>query len=572
MRIFLVGMCDIFLILYLTTLSQVNQHKTGHLTVDDYNKAREEETIAKDDAAKSKEDVSKLKKSILALENEKKRALLLADYAEAEAISIFKQLEQSEDERKKAKDLEAKALMSAKLKQENTQQANVFLAEAIRQKDKLMSQLEAAMKNKEDAKTISEKAELKAKEAKQKETEALKIALIAKKDAEFAKEKEIKAVELKIKSQAEAETARKNEEEALKLSRIAMKNETKALMLSEISKENEEMALLEAEKAKEEAQKAKEEMEKALTLAKKAAEEARIAKEKEAKALDLANKAQGETILANELKANAVQNQLIAQEKAANALSVASEAKRETAKTNLKIRTITQTADNAFDINIKDKIIHFKVEIKYGSRPGNTKTKTIQMQGVPVKIDNHLFLFTLADQIGLWKTLSPKKYFSYNITVNGQPISNLYVKPGTTKITALEINDEIEHSLPLGEIYDFSSYMPVLLAIRGQGDLGVTDKIRGVGDDFFVFKRDYLRMISMDEFYFGTEGIRGTGDYAEYILKGDQIIDLAGKFVGLAYKKNTIMRIYKLRGWHKIAMNNLSAPDLVTLVRALTRS
>ena len=54
MRMFLVGMCDIFLILYLTTLSQVNQNKTSHLTVDDYNKAKEEETLAKEEAEKTK--------------------------------------------------------------------------------------------------------------------------------------------------------------------------------------------------------------------------------------------------------------------------------------------------------------------------------------------------------------------------------------------------------------------------------------------------------------------------------------------------------------------------------------
>ncbi len=593
MRMFLVGMCDIFLILYLTTLSQVNQNKTSHLTIDDYNKAKEEETLAKEVAEKTKIEVSELKKSALALANEKKRALQLADYAEAEAISIFKQLEQSEEERKKAKEAEAKALISAKLEQEKALQTKDLLAKAISKKDDFVSKLKEAekiklialkqyeeekqkletiLKNKENVINIAKEAELKveeakqnelealtkAEEAKQKEAEALKIALIAKKDAESAKEKEKNALELKLKLQLEAETARKNREEALRLSIIAKKKEEEALDLQK-------KALLEA-------QKAKEEKEKALALARKAQEEARIAKEKEAKALDLANRAQEETTRAYALKEAAVQGQLVAEKKAATALSLASEAKRETAATNKKIRTITQTADNAFDDNIKDKIITVKVVIEYGSRSSNKKDKTIFLQGVPVKVNNSLFIFTLVDQIGLWKSFSPAKYLSYKITVDGQPISNLYIKPGTTKIAALEIENNIGHSLPLGEIYDFSSYMPVLFSIRGQSNLGVVDKVRGVGDDFFVFKRDYLRMISMDEFYFGTEGIRGTGDYSEYILKGDQIVDLGGKFVGLAYKKNTIMRIYKLKGWHKISINNLSAPDLVTLVRALTRS
>jgi len=586
---FLVGMCDIFLILYLTTLSQVNQNKTSHLTVDDYNKAKEEETLAKEDAEKTKIEVSELKNSALELANEKKRALQLADYAEAEAIAIFKQLEQSEEERKKAKEAEAKALISAKLEQEKALQTKDLLAKAISKKDDFVSKLQEAeksklialkqyeeeklkletiLRNKENvikvAKEVKEakqnelEALKKAEDAKQKEAEALKIALTAKKDAESAKEKEKNALELKLKLQLEAETARKNREEALRLSIIAKKKEEEALDLQK-------KALLEA-------QKAKEEKEKALAQARKAQEEARIAKENEAKALDLANSAQEETTRAYALKEAAVQGQRVAEKKAATAMSIASEAKRETAATNKKIRTITQTADNAFDDNIKDKIITVKVVIEYGSRSSKKRDKTIFLQGVPVKVNNRLFIFTLVDQIGLWKSFSPEKYLSYKITVDGQPISNLYIKPGTTKIAALEIENNIGHSLPLGEIYDFSSYMPVLFSIRGQSDLGVVDKVRGVGDDFFVFKRDYLRMISMDEFYFGTEGIRGTGDYSEYIIKGDQIVDLGGKFVGLAYKKNTIMRIYKLKGWHKISINDLPAPDLVTLVRALTRS
>ena len=40
MRMFLVGMCDIFLILYLTSLSQVNPFNNSFLTVDDYNKLK----------------------------------------------------------------------------------------------------------------------------------------------------------------------------------------------------------------------------------------------------------------------------------------------------------------------------------------------------------------------------------------------------------------------------------------------------------------------------------------------------------------------------------------------------
>ena len=68
--------------------------------------------------------------------------------------------------------------------------------------------------------------------------------------------------------------------------------------------------------------------------------------------------------------------------------------------------------------------------------------------------------------------------------------------------------------------------MPVLFSIRSQKTLGTMDRIRGVSNDYFIFKRDHLQMMTEDEFSFDNEGFRGTGNYAEYIVKGDQIVDL----------------------------------------------
>ena len=54
----------------------------------------------------------------------------------------------------------------------------------------------------------------------------------------------------------------------------------------------------------------------------------------------------------------------------------------------------------------------------------------------------------------------------------------------------------------------------------------------------------------------------GTGNYAEYIVKGDQIVDMGGNFLGLAYKKNAIVRIDDLKGWHPILVHDMSAKQL----------
>ena len=194
------------------------------------------------------------------------------------------------------------------------------------------------------------------------------------------------------------------------------------------------------------------------------------------------------------------------------------------------------------------------------------------MHGIPVKIGNNYLIFVLLDQIGLKTALVPDKYVSYNIIVDDNPITELYVKSGGSKIAALALRPDVKHSLPLGEIDRFSSYMPVLISIHTQDALSVMDHIRSVDSNLFVFKRDHLRMISVDELYYGNEGFRGTSDYGEYIKKGDHVVDLGGNFIGLAYKKNTIIRIDHVDGWHKISINKISARGLAKQVRKIISS
>ncbi len=89
MRMFLVGMCDIFLILYLTTLSQVNPFHNSFLTVDDYNKLKESKVQAEQDSEKSHAHVLELKDEISALDKEKEKALQSTLSAKAETEKIM---------------------------------------------------------------------------------------------------------------------------------------------------------------------------------------------------------------------------------------------------------------------------------------------------------------------------------------------------------------------------------------------------------------------------------------------------------------------------------------------------
>ncbi|MEE9213358.1 MAG: hypothetical protein V3U54_00985, partial [Thermodesulfobacteriota bacterium] len=257
---------------------------------------------------------------------------------------------------------------------------------------------------------------------------------------------------------------------------------------------------------------------------------------------------------AENLKEIALKNEAKAKKAEANALKVASVAKSETAEVKSKIKSITQTSDKAYSENILEKLTQFTITINYESRLEPVSRKVITMQGLPVKMGDDNVIFVPLDRIGLDSSLIPDHYISYNITANGKPVTKLYIKPGDAEIAALVINADVKHCLPFGKTNNFSSYMPVLFSIRSQKRLRVMDRIRGISRDFFIFKRDHLLMITEDEFYYDNEGFRGTGNYAEYIVKGDQIVDLEGNFIGFAYKKNKIIRFDNLKGWREFSI------------------
>ena len=302
-----------------------------------------------------------------------------------------------------------------------------------------------------------------------------------------------------------------------------------------------------------------EEARKSEEIARKIAERERLnaakARENETIALNLAE-------TANNQKKIALKNTDKARKAEEKALMVASIAQGETAKVKSKIQSIIQPSDNAYNENIINKLIQFTITIDYKDRLKRVINKMITMQGLPVKIGDDKVFFAPLEQIGLDPSTTHSNYITYNITANGKPVTKFYVKSGEVKIAALVIDDEVEHCLPVSKTVNFSSYMPVLFSIRNQKLLGAMDRIRGISNDYYIFRRDHLLMITEDEFHFNNEGFRGTGNYAEYIVKGDQIVDLGGNFLGFAYKKNSIVRIDNLKGWHPILMHDMSAKQL----------
>ena len=555
MRMFLVGMCDIFLILYLTTLIQVNTFHNSFLTVDDYNKLKESKVQAEQDSEKSHAQVLEFKNEISALDKEKEKALqsTLSAIAETEKIMQLVTIEKEkvakiETELSTAIDEKEEFNRLLQKAQEGEQKTLKIVKESQTESEKTREREQSALETLEETRIALEKS-------REKELHTLQIVKAVKKEVERKREDERRALETAEKLRLKVEDARKKAEDSRKKAEFAKKREEDAKKREEDAKKREEHALKLAKEAglkEEEARRSEE-------IARKVAEEERLnaakASENETIALNLAQSA-------NNQKEIALKNAGLARKAEANALTVARIAQGETAKVKSKIQSIIRPADSAYNENIIDKLVQFTITIDYKDHLQRILNKVITMQGLPVRMEDEYVLFALLDQIGLDPSKKHDNYVTYNITVNDKPVTKFFVKPGEVKVVGLVISDEIEHCLPLAKTAVFSSYMPVLFSLRNHKLLGVMDRIRGVSSDYFIFKRDRLLMITEDEFYFDHEGFRGTGNYAEYIVKGDQIVDLGGNFLGLAYKKNTIVRIDDLKEWRSISIRDMTAKQL----------
>lgn len=572
MRMFLVGMCDIFLILYLTTLGQVN-HYSSNLTVADYNELNESRNKVLTSLESSKEQIVYLEKNIKDLKDEKEQITQLAQSTEAEKASALKLINEYKDKISKAKEIESKVLETINKEKEKTLQLKTTLSKALLDKKEMQDLLSKSKENEQFAILAAEEAQNETKIAIEKESIALKLVNETQKKYEKSVKKESYALKLTEETKLKMREAIEKELYALKLVK-----ETQQKV--EESAKKESYALKLVEEAQQKMEEAIEKESKTNELTKKLQHEIEIARENEASALKIAAKAKENETKALEIAKAEKREKMIALIKESNArrsetiaLKIAESAEKEAEKTKVEIETITQTSDNAFDQNISDKIIQFTVTIEYRNRLKFINKKVINMQGIPVKINNDYLIFVILDQIGLDSSFDPDQYITYSIVINDTiPVTKLYVKEGDYNIGALAMDYDLKHCTPLGKIAKFSSYMPVLLSIRSKTTLGVMDRIRGMDSNFFIFKRDYLRMISMEELYYNNRGIRGTGDYAEYIIEGDQIVDMGGNYIGLAYKKNTIIRIYELNGWHEIFINKVSAQKLAEQIRNIINS
>ena len=501
MRMFLVGMCDIFLILYLTALSDIKPKTT--LTIDDFL------------ALKSMHE--KLKKERDQTEKEFKQKILEAT-----------------DETKAA--LDAKAKQEEELKSEITkiaQQKNQLDTQVANQKTKneklqkdvssTSSDLAKAQKNLQ-----AKDKDLLAKDKSLKNLKKLSVDELKKlKDLMALKEKERKKMQL-----AYNDALRK------KKAQLDAANKLAGNLQSEATSAKNRAAQLQitANKALADAKNAKISQQEALALKAKA-DAAKVLADKKAK----------EAIVAKQKADKAKEAALISMKTARKQEEIA---KQEAKDLSTKIQIIKQDGQSAYSKNIIPKLQ--KVHITFTETSFDRRHKRERsLKLLPVKLDDQNYVLIPLKQLGFDSSEKPDnlKIIHQKLNIKEAWISKKY------GLLALPLKHYAGTSKkPYDKNTNLSELMPTLLALRNNSSKNLSDKIRGLSRSFFIVNRDFLAVGKNSTLNYKVKGFRGTGRHGERIIRGDQLVDLNGQLIGIANETNTVTRISSIAGWQQIRL------------------
>jgi len=467
MRMFLVGMTDIFLILYLTSIANVHS-TSSFLTVEDFDKLRAMHETLKSD--KQKEEANLQERLRLSQEEKKSLAAKLAE-EQARAKKVEKSLLVSDAKIEQIHlDLKIKETM---LKQRG--QLLIELNDKIKDKEAVWQSMEATYKKElEDQKTAVEANRMLAEKLKLEAQNAQTLADQMQKEADQA----LKA----------AEEARAVQQSAIVLKDAALKEKGEA----------EEKARM----AHEARNKAEAEKEAAI----KAAEEAkRIKAQAEDKAKKLA----------------------------------------------ATIRTIKQDSDAAFKNNVIPMMQ--KLNVTYEEEvSNNTTVYKRELALLPVRINDRVFVFLPSQHIG----------FSRRYDTPPRGLRIMYKEQRIASGWIHKEDDLVAVELPgySGKAYTpypsdtrIDQLMPVLLSLRNKVDVSIGNFMRGLSNDYFAVNRDNISQGENGGMVYSVTGFRGTGMRAERIVRGDQLVDLNGRFIGIAKDADHIVQIDSLNGWEERA-------------------
>ena len=441
MRMFLIGMTDIFLILYLTSLSGVQS--TSLLTVEDFYKLQSmHETLQ----LEKKTSESDLQKQLLLAREETVELTARLAREQALAEERLTQLDQ---------DLQLKIKTS-----KEGEERLMELDQRITQKDVEWQQKEASYKQ-----------EL---ELHKNELEASRV--------------------LTTKFQTEAQNARL----------LAEQMQKKA---SEAAKAAEEARVLEKQ---------------AIQLKEAALKDKVEAQRKVQEALEARKKAEGE-------KDQALQK--------ANKLTAV-------------INDMNQESDAAYHRNVRPYIqqLHATYEEDVSN---NTTVFRRELVLLPILINEKVFVLLPSAHIGFSRRYdtAPRRL---EIAYKGKKITHGLINKKVDLI-AVELPGYAGKTY---EIYQadvkVDQFMPVLLALRNNGDVNITNLFRGLSTHYFAVNRDNIEPYENVGLKHTMKGWRGTGQRAERIIRGDQLVDLNGRFIGIANDPDQIIRVDSLKGWEEI--------------------
>ena len=465
MRMFLVEMCDVFLILYLTTLVQVPGSRTSGVTVEDYYALQDTEQRLRKESEQSAAEVKRSQADVKKLAADLRRRELALESAKLEG-------KKTEEEYSRA---EQQSMLQLKEKQELI----LSLTAARQALETRVAQLSG---------DVTQAAE----RVKQFEAAALQ-------------EREMRA-----QLRKEADDALRQAEEASARAREAQRQAEEALLAKHVAEQEKFEAVQRAGYAESKKQKA-------LALAKQAAEVAEISSLAAARAAWRADSAVGDSRSAfNQLKA------------------------------------VTQPVQSAYDKNIAGRIVTVQVVFEEEQLFGPRSTELF-LRGVAVEWQGESVVFFPVAHMGFDKDMRNVRRAEAGVA--GKSIQAMLVNPRTPGLAALILPENMVSApaavkrAALPELH-----MPTLIAVRNGSRFNKEDRMLGVSRDYFYFPRERLVSAGDGVLEYRVEGERGTKDYAEKLILGDQIVDLDGNFIGIAAQDDRVILIDDPSNWRTVAL------------------
>lgn len=349
---------------------------------------------------------------------------------------------------------------------------------------------------------------------------------------------------------AELAAAIKNKEAFWERQEASLKQELQAQKdAAEETRKQAEKLQLDAENAQRLADQMKSDAEKASQMAEEAkAVEQRALQMKEA-ALQEKSEAERKAREALEARQKSEAAEQAAQKAADEARRMKEEAEARAAKLAGAIRDIQQDSDGAYSRNVRPLMQTVNVSYEFES----TNTKMVynkELRLLPVKLNGQTLVFFPFEHVG-WSRRDNWPPPKFKVEYKGQKITSGWINKDTDLIAVTLPGFDGTAVEPHPVDTKIDQFMPVLLSLRDNADVRISNLFRGLSDEYFVVKRDNIQPAQNGDLVHFIKGFRGTGKRAERILQGDQLVDLNGRLIGIASDVDRVVRFDSLKGWNE---------------------